>query len=60
MSTQNLYENVYSGFIYNHASLETTQMPLSGDWTSKPWYIYAQECQSASNREEPLVYSENG
>ena len=31
MSTQNLYDNIHSGFIYNHCKLETTQMSLNGE-----------------------------
>lgn len=55
MSTQNLYESIYGGFIYNHAKLETTPMSLNGDWISQLWYVYALEYQSATNREKPLI-----
>jgi hypothetical protein len=33
--------------IHNSQALETTQMPTTGEWIKKMWYIYTMEFYSA-------------
>lgn len=44
------FKNVRSSFICNSPKLETIQYPLVGEWLNKPWYIFAMEYYTATNR----------
>ena len=45
-----LYVNIHSSFICNSSKLDTIQYPLDGEWLNKPWYIFAMEYYTATNR----------
>lgn len=36
----NLYTNVYRGFVHNHSKLETIQIHFGYEWINKMWYSH--------------------
>jgi hypothetical protein len=55
-----LYIHIHSSFIYNSQKLETTQMPLTKEWTPKMCFIYTVDYYSASKTRISWILQANG
>lgn len=52
------YTFVYTVFIDNSETLETTQMSINSEWIRKPWYIHTKEYHSVTKRKSvnPMLW----
>lgn len=53
----NLFMNIYSSSVHSHTNWNLPQVPFSGEWLDKGWYIHTVEYYTVLKRNKLLMHT---